>query len=80
LPDCQRKGIGRALIEEGLSRLKDLNARGCCVVGHPDYYRKLGFDSMPGLIHEGVPPEVFLARPFDVLRTAAHRTARVGSG
>jgi putative acetyltransferase len=65
LPDCQRKGIGRALIEEGLSRLKDLNAQGCCVVGHPDYYRKLGFKNTSGLVYPGVPPEVFLALSFD---------------
>lgn len=44
LPECQRQGIGKALIREGLSRLKALGARGCCVVGHPDYYRKLGFE------------------------------------
>jgi putative acetyltransferase len=43
LPEHQRKGIGKTLIEEGLSRLKDLNARGCCLVGHPEYYRKFGF-------------------------------------
>jgi putative acetyltransferase len=65
LPEYQRKGIGKALIREGLSRLKDLNAQGCCVVGHPDYYRKLGFQNMSGLVHEGVPQEVFLALSFD---------------
>lgn len=65
LPDYQRKGIGKALIREGLSRLKDLNARGCCLVGHPDYYRKFGFKNISGLVHEGVPQEVFLALPFD---------------
>lgn len=37
LPEFQRQGIGKALIEEGLSRLKDINARGCCLVGHPAY-------------------------------------------
>ncbi len=42
LPTYHRKGIGKSLIREGLSQLKDLNAAGCCVVGHPDYYRKLG--------------------------------------
>jgi len=41
LPEHQRKGIGKSLIQEGLSRLKNLNAQGCCLVGHPDYYRKL---------------------------------------
>jgi putative acetyltransferase len=65
LPEYQRKGIGKALIKEGLSRLKGLNAAGCCLVGHPDYYRKFGFENLSGLVHEGVPQEVFLALSFD---------------
>ncbi len=65
LPEYQRRGIGKSLIREGLSRLKDLNARGCCLVGHPDYYKKLGFKNILGLVHEGVPPEVFLALSLD---------------
>jgi putative acetyltransferase len=65
LPEYQRKGIGKALIQEGLSRLKVLNAQGCCLVGHPDYYRKFGFKNMSGLVHEGVPQEVFFALSFD---------------
>ncbi len=65
LPEYQRQGIGKALIEEGLSRLKGLNAQGCCLVGHPDYYRKFGFKNMPGFVHEGVPQEVFFALSFD---------------
>jgi len=65
LPEHQRKGIGKSLILEGLSRLKRLNAKGCCLVGHPDYYRKLGFKNVSGLVHEGVPQEVFLAMSFD---------------
>ncbi|MGD1048764.1 MAG: N-acetyltransferase [Candidatus Krumholzibacteriaceae bacterium] len=65
LPAYQRQGIGKALIQEGLSRLKDMNARGCCLVGHPDYYRKFGFTKMSGLVHEGVPQEVFFALTFD---------------
>ena len=64
-PDCQRQGIGRALMEEGLARLKRLNTRGCCLVGHPEYYRKFGFRNQPGLVFEGAPQEVFLALPFD---------------
>jgi putative acetyltransferase len=63
-PEYQRKGVGRALIQEGLSRLKNLNAQGCCVVGHPEYYRKFGFQNVPGLVHEGVPQEVFFALSF----------------
>jgi putative acetyltransferase len=65
LPEYQRQGIGKALIEQGLSRLKDLHARGCCLVGHPEYYRRFGFENVPGLVLEGVPPEVFFALSFD---------------
>ncbi len=65
LPVRQRQGIGKALIAEGLRRLKALNAKGCCLVGYPDYYRTFGFRSVPGLEVEGVPPEFVLALPFD---------------
>lgn len=61
LPACQRQGVGSALIGEGLSRLKRIGACGCCLVGHPNYYRRFGFKNIPGLMHEGVPEEVFLA-------------------
>ena len=65
LPEHQRKGIGKALIREELSRLKEMNAHGCCLVGHPDYYRQFGFKNVSGLGHEGVPAEVFFALSFD---------------
>ncbi|MFZ1538298.1 MAG: N-acetyltransferase [Chromatiaceae bacterium] len=65
LPGYQRQGIGKALIQEGLSRLKDMRAQGCCLVGHPDYYRKFGFKHVPELVIEGVPQEVFFALSFD---------------
>ena len=64
-PEYQRQGVGKALVQEGLSRLKNMNATGCCVVGHPDYYRKFGFKNAPGLILDGVPPEVFFALSFN---------------
>jgi putative acetyltransferase len=67
LPAYQRMGIGKALIQEGLNRLKDLGARGCCLVGHPQYYTKFGFENTAGLALEGVPPEVFFALSFDGL-------------
>lgn len=65
LPEYQRQGIGTALIQEGLSRLKALNARGCCLVGHPGYYTRFGFKNTPGLGLEGVPDEVFFGLSFD---------------
>ncbi len=64
-PQVQRRGIGQALVREGLSRLKRKQARGCCLVGHPEYYRRFGFESCPQLVLEGVPPEVFFAVSFD---------------
>lgn len=64
-PEYQRQGVGKALMDEGLSRMKGLNARGVCLVGHPDYYRKFGFENAPGLVLEGVPQEFFFALSFD---------------
>lgn len=64
LPDCQRQGIGKALVEEGLARLRDMGAQGCCLVGHPEYYKKFGFTNVDGLVFEGVPPEFFFALSF----------------
>ncbi len=65
LPKLHRQGIGTALIETGLSTLKSLGARGCCLVGSPDYYRRFGFGNIPELILEGVPQEFFLALAFE---------------
>ncbi|MCG2765817.1 MAG: N-acetyltransferase [Desulfarculaceae bacterium] len=64
LPELHRQGIGSALIREGLSRLQKLGARGCALVGDPAYYPRFGFKNYPELVHEGVPPEVFMALPF----------------
>lgn len=64
LPEYQRRGIGKALIEAGLARLQSMGARGCCLVGHPDYYPKFGFENASGLVFEGVPPEAFFAISF----------------
>ncbi|MCC6424850.1 MAG: N-acetyltransferase [Phycisphaerales bacterium] len=64
LPNFQRQGIGGALIREGLSRLKDLGAQGCCVLGHPEYYRRFGFINSPNIVLKGIPPEFFFAMSF----------------
>ncbi|MDD5168327.1 MAG: N-acetyltransferase [Syntrophales bacterium] len=65
LPKYQKQGIGKSLISEGFSLLKDLGGTGCALVGDPAYYQQFGFRNIPGLIHEGIPQEVFLALPFD---------------
>lgn len=64
LPECQRQGIGRALILHGMDEIRALHAKGCVLVGDPGYYGRFGFRNIPGLTIEGVPQEVFLAFPF----------------
>ena len=57
LPRCQRRGIGKALIQEGLKAIQALGADGCILVGNPAYYTPLGFASNPALTMEHVPTE-----------------------
>jgi putative acetyltransferase len=52
-------------MREGLKRMRDLGARGCVLVGDPAYYCRFGFESMPELQMEGVPPEFVLSLPMD---------------
>jgi putative acetyltransferase len=64
LPEFQKKGCGKALINEGLARLKASGAQGCVLVGDPNYYKRFGFKNLPELTLAGVPPENFLGLPF----------------
>jgi len=64
LPELQRQGIGKALMREGLAAIQALGAKGCMLVGDPEYYRRFGFKIVPDLILEDVPPQYFLALPF----------------
>jgi putative acetyltransferase len=64
LPNYQKQGIGKTLVNEGLSLLKNMGAQGCALVGPPDYYKKFGFKNYSEMIHEGIPQEVFLVLPF----------------
>lgn len=63
-PERQRRGIGGALVEAGLARLRKLGAQGCVLVGEPAFYGRFGFVRAEGLELEGVPPEVLLALSF----------------
>jgi len=56
-PEHQSKGIGTALVQAALERLRELKADGCIVLGDPAFYRRFGFSSDPGLGYEDVPPE-----------------------
>ncbi len=64
LPKCQRQGIGKSLVRQGLSLLGDLGAGGCVLVGDPQYYERFGFKNLPELVLDGVPQEYFLALTF----------------
>jgi len=64
-PEYQKQGIGKSLVNEGLSLLKAMGGKGCALVGDPAYYQRFGFRNIPSLIHDDIPQEVFLALPFD---------------
>jgi len=64
-PGHQKEGIGGKLIREGLSRLTDIGAKGCVVLGDPAYYKRFGFENDANLIFEGVPAEYFMRLRFD---------------
>lgn len=48
-PEVQRTGIGSALIETGIARLRDEGAQGVAVVGNPVYYERFGYRIIDGL-------------------------------
>lgn len=64
LPDYQKQGIGGSLIRRGIALLEESGARGCVLVGEPDYYERFGFKNAADLMLENVPQEKFLALPF----------------
>jgi putative acetyltransferase len=48
-PTLQGRGIGSALIGEGIAQLRQGGASGIAVVGNPAYYERFGFVVVPGL-------------------------------
>lgn len=64
LPSRHRQGVGTALMDEALCRLR-ATRRGAALVGDPSYYGRFGFRAFPGLGIAGCPPEVVQALPFD---------------
>ena len=64
-PKLQRQGIGSALTKDGLGKLREMGAKGCVLLGDPEYYQRFGFKPYYGLIYEGSPdPAHFMALPF----------------
>ena len=64
-PRCQRRGIGRALVDAGLASLRESGAKGCVVLGDSFYYGRFGFACDPDLRLAGMPPDYFQRLSFD---------------
>ncbi|MCC6125042.1 MAG: N-acetyltransferase [Pirellulales bacterium] len=64
MPEFQRKGIGKSLVEEGLQAIRRVGAEGCVLVGDPAYYGRFGFRHTPLLKMEGVSPQYLLCLPM----------------
>ncbi len=58
-PKDQGRGIGSALIWNGIERLRERGARGIVLLGDPEYYGRFGFRHDPSLRYPGAPPEYF---------------------
>ena len=58
-PDRQSHGIGRRLIEAGLTRLRAAQVAGCVLLGNPRLYGRFGFVADPALRYPGFPPAYF---------------------
>ena len=58
-PEYQNQGIGSKLILSGLNVIRELNAKGCVLLGDPEYYSRFGFKAHNELVFTGVPPEYF---------------------
>jgi putative acetyltransferase len=60
-PTWQKRGVGSALIRQGLLRLQELGARGCVVLGDPTYYGRFGWKNDPKLTYPGPEAQFFMA-------------------
>ncbi len=64
LPEFQNQGIGSQLVKEGLNHLIRAGAKGCVLLGEPDYYSRFGFQHDNQLVLPCVPQGYFLTFPF----------------
>jgi len=69
LPDHQRRGVGAALVRDGLERLRSADCPFVIVLGHEDYYPRFGFEPASGrgfgCPWEGVPDLAFMVAVLD---------------
>ncbi len=64
LPAYQHKGIGSQLMNSAIQELKAMGAKGCVLLGDPNYYQCFGFEAKKGLVLAYVPEEYFQALVF----------------
>lgn len=57
-PAVQRAGIGRALVQSGLTILRERGASGCALIGNPAIYSRYGFESDGLLTHGDLPVRI----------------------
>ncbi len=60
-PDKQQQGVGIALMGSALDQLRAEGAGGVVLLGDPGYYRRFGFEVVPGLVYPDAPAEFFMA-------------------
>ena len=61
LPNNQSKGIGSKLMNAAIQELENIGAKGCVLLGDPNYYHRFGFKPREGLVLPDVPAEYFQA-------------------
>ena len=60
--DRQRRGVGSALVRNGLDAVRDAGYRAVIVLGHPEYYPRFGFSSdVDAKLASPVPGNAFMA-------------------
>ncbi|MXP40436.1 GNAT family N-acetyltransferase [Altererythrobacter soli] len=64
LPERQGQGIGRSLIEAGLTQMRAAGAQGVVVLGEPDLYGRFGFRRGTALHIDGPLASYFQVLPF----------------
>ena len=60
----QRRHIGSALIEAGLTQIRQQGALGCILTGNPEYYRRFGFELCAEHLPINESEEYFMLKPF----------------
>lgn len=77
-PDLHGRGVGSALINQGLLRLRQIGAKGCVVLGDPAFYRRFGFENDTALHYEDAPAEYFMALAFHDMKPSGKITFHEG--